>query len=182
MNHPNIFFRHLFLLLLVLVICTAVGRAQNDNTPNGGDPTPRERVQNRVEAQRIAYITNRLQLTPEEAQQFWPLYNQFVQQRNAIRAQNAGMPNLKGGVDNLTDADIEKVMLAEMDKQGKELELRKEYFQKLRKVLSIRKIFKLYRSEKDFNSEILKELRNRINERRQNRQNSPPPPPKPNGN
>ena len=39
---------------------------------------------NRMESYRIAYITDKLSLTPEEAQRFWPIYNQFRDQLKEI--------------------------------------------------------------------------------------------------
>ena len=112
------------------------------------------RARERVEAQRVGFITQRLNLTPEESQQFWPIYNQYTQQLQEIRkAARLEQPN-----DDITDVDAEKMIVAQMDRDTRELDLKKEYFQKLKKVISPRKVLKLYRAERDFKTDLLKQL------------------------
>ena len=54
-----------FLLLVSFTVSFLIGVAQNGN---------------RLEALKIAYITKRLDLSPEEAQKFWPIYNQYAEE------------------------------------------------------------------------------------------------------
>lgn len=112
------------------------------------------RVKERVEAQRIGFITQRLSLTPEESQAFWPVYNQYTEKLQQIR--NSVKP--EQSLDDMSDADTEKLIMAQMDKESRELDLRKEYYQKLKKVISVKKIAKLYKAERDFRGELLKQL------------------------
>ena len=51
--------------ILVLLIGLS-GYAQRDG-----------RMNERIKAQKVAFITEKLSLTAEEAQQFWPIYNAF---------------------------------------------------------------------------------------------------------
>lgn len=112
------------------------------------------RVKERVEAQRVGFITQRLSLTPEESQAFWPVYNQYTEKlqqiRNSVKSEQS--------LDDMSDADTEKLIMAQMDKESRELDLRKEYYQKLKKVISVKKIAKLYKAERDFRGELLKQL------------------------
>ena len=39
----------------------------------------------RIESMRIAYITDRLDLSPTESQQFWPLYNELQDKKRALK-------------------------------------------------------------------------------------------------
>jgi hypothetical protein len=113
-----------------------------------------DRLKNRVEAQRIGFIIQRLSLTPEESQQFWSLYNELTakvkQIRNAVKMEKP--------FDEMSDEETEKLILAQMDKETRELALRKEYYQKFKKVISVKKIAKLYKAERDFKAEMLKQL------------------------
>ena len=59
-----------FLLLVSLAFSFLIGVAQNGN---------------RLEALKIAYITKRLDLSPEEAQKFWPIYNQYAEELKRAR-------------------------------------------------------------------------------------------------
>jgi hypothetical protein len=120
----------------------------------------------RIEAMRIAFITQRLNLTSEEAQQFWPVFNQFSEKMQQIKGTKMDAP-----LDEMSDADAEKMILTEFDKESRELELKKEYYQKLKKVLSVRKIAKLYRAERDFKNELVKYLKEAREERKQLKRN-----------
>ena len=61
----------------------------------------------RIEAMRIAFITQRLNLTSEEAQQFWPVYNQFSEKMQQIKG-----PKMDTPLEDLNDADAEKMILS----------------------------------------------------------------------
>lgn len=113
------------------------------------------KIKERMEAQRAAFITQRLNLTPEEAQQFWPVYNQLTEKVQQVR--NAEKDEKKP-LDEMTDAEAEKMITTSFDKETRELELKKEYFQKLKKIISIKKIAKLYRVEREFKGELVKRL------------------------
>ena len=121
------------------------------------------RMKERVEAQRIGFITQRVNLTPEESQQFWPIYNEYTDKMRQIRSSNKGEKSF----DDMSDADTEKMIMSQFDKESRVMDLRKEYYQKFKKVISVKKIAKLYKAEQDFKGELLKQLQ----EMRQMRKN-----------
>ncbi len=108
-----------------------------------------------LQAQRIAFITQQMNLTPEEAQQFWPIYNQYTENLKQIR-QNYKLTKVD---DTATDDEIEKFVLAGFDKDQKEVELKKDYYFKLKKIISIRKIRKMYQAEIEFRQEVIQQLK-----------------------
>src|SRR5688500_17983103 len=54
-------------LVIFLLICTVAGFSQNESNVDAG----------RLQAYKIAYLTKRLNLTPQEAQRLWPIYNKY---------------------------------------------------------------------------------------------------------
>jgi hypothetical protein len=112
------------------------------------------KIEEKVKIQRIAFITQRLSLTETEAQQFWPIFNEFTDKLQQIRKQ----PKVEKPFDELADADVEKMITAQFDRDSREIDLKKEYFVKLKKVISVKKIAKLYKAEKDFRGELVKQL------------------------
>ena len=104
----------------------------------------------RIEAYRIAYLTKKLNLTPEEAQKFWPLYNKY---QNELRAARREYMQKNG---------------TELELQEKQLEIRKRYNGEFGKALSTEKIDKLYKSEKEFMNILQKEYQDRRNQRLNN--------------
>lgn len=121
----------------------------------------------KVEAMKIAYLTNQLDLTPTEAQQFWPVFNEYETKIQAIR--QSRRKDKKEGSDNLdqlTDKEVEALIDSEVGFRQKELDVLKEYHAKFKAVLPIRKVAKLYRAQEDFKRELLKKIQERKGEKR----------------
>lgn len=107
----------------------------------------------RIESLRIAYITRELNLSAEEAQQFWPLYNDFREkQKNANDDRKGKRP------EDLNDSELEGFINAELEREAKVLQLRREFVAKVRKVIPLRKVVRLLSIEREFQKRLLKRL------------------------
>ena len=95
----------------------------------------------KVQALKIAFITQKLELTSEEAQKFWPVYNRY----DAAIKQTI-MDN-RGG-----DA---------IDKEEQILIIRKKYRTEFTKVLGQPKTNKFFNTEKEFRGVLMRNLKNR---------------------
>lgn len=126
--------KNIYLLLTFLISFSFAGLAQQD----GG----------RIQAYKIAYLTKKLSLTPQEAQRFWPVYNQYESELRAVR-----MENRQGGKNQI---EIEE----------KVLNVRKKYNTEFSKVISPEKVNTLFRSEKEFSTIVQKEMMERRNNKR----------------
>lgn len=126
--------------------------------------------QKKIEAQKVAFITNYLELTPEESAVFWPVYKQYEKDKRAIRKQYKRTEEIEE-IEKMTDAELEAQMLSSFQRDQKQLDLKKEYFEKLKEVLSMRKIAKLRVAEKEFKTTILDVMRKRRKERRMQQNN-----------
>lgn len=123
-----------------------------------------------IEALHTAFITEKLNLTPDESQKFWPVYNDYRNDLDAIkkqRQQNKELIRKAGGIDNMSDADVQKLIANETDIESRELDLRKEYIVKFEQVLPARKVAKFYMAEDEFKLYLLKQLSERRAGRRQ---------------
>lgn len=116
----------------------------------------------KVKALKVAYITEQLELTPEEAQKFWPIYNTFDDKQAELRHEkmrailNRFQP---GSVDKLSEKEA-STLLAQMEKIEEDLfNLRKKFIKDLQGIISAKKIIKLKKAEEDFNRELLKQMR-----------------------
>jgi replicative superfamily II helicase len=117
----------------------------------------REKMNDRVEVRRAAFLSHRLQLTPEEAQVFFPLFNEYVAKTKLIRQQAKSEKK----IEDFNDAEAEKAIAAQFDVESRIIDLKKEYYQKFKKVLSSKRIALLYKTEREFKGELLNELQNR---------------------
>lgn len=118
----------------------------------------------KIEAARIGVITERLELTPEQAEQFWPIYRELTNRRREIRSE---MRQLRHGHDPATATEEEnrKLLDENFQLQEKELVLNKEYDEKLLTVISPGQLLALKQAEEDFRRMILRQLERRAQKR-----------------
>jgi Spy/CpxP family protein refolding chaperone len=117
-----------------------------------------------IKTLKVAFITNELSLTPDEASKFWPLYNAFEERQQEIKKQR-----LKGYVDRMDNESFDKLsekeaatMLAQMESSEDELHLaKKKFVTSLKGVISPIKILKLKKAEENFNRKLLQQYRDR---------------------
>lgn len=137
-----------YILLVIVLTTTFLSFAQNKGTSD------------KIEAMKIAFLTNKMELTSKEAQLFWPLYNEYNDKAEKLRkVKRSDFSELKNKMDNLTDAQIRQYMNEVLDTKQKELTLEKEYFEKYIKVLPAKKLAKLYQAENLFKKELIRKLK-----------------------
>ena len=108
-----------------------------------------------IQSKRIAFITERVNFTPEEAQAFWPLYNELRLKKAELnkKIRNKIEPN-----QNSNSTDYKKLNEEKIDAELKKALLEKEYYLKYKQILSEEKIYKLYKAEREFRKILLKEI------------------------
>jgi Spy/CpxP family protein refolding chaperone len=118
----------------------------------------------KVKALKVAYITEQLDLTKEEAQKFWPIYNSFDDKQAELRHEKmrAILDRFEpGNVDKLSEKEA-STLLTQMETVEESLfTLRKKFIKDLQGVLSAKKIIKLKKAEEDFNRTLLKQIKER---------------------
>lgn len=142
-------------ILVVFLLTTFVVAAQEgeDNIPQ--DPKVREKIN----AARVAYITERLGLTPEEAEKFWPLYREYANKQRELKQQFNTAKKEGKPADELLDL--------EHSLKQKGLDIEKEYSGKLRQSISPQKLMSLRGAEEDFRKLVIQQLQQRqLNQQR----------------
>ena len=114
----------------------------------------------KIESARIALITDRLGLSPEQAQRFWPIYNEYSTQRRQLRSQ---LTEARKGIDpqTLTEQQSQQMMNLRFEVKQKELNLEKDYAKRLRDVISSQQILSLRNAEDDFKRMLLQRIEQR---------------------
>jgi hypothetical protein len=125
------------------------------------------RLRGRIEAMKVAFITEKTGLSPEQAQQFWPMYNEYQDAQKAIRNKYPVNRN----IEQLSDEALEAQMLRNFEREQELLDLKKTYFEKMQAVISLRQIALLNMAEQEFNKEVLRRMMN-LQQRRQRQNNN----------
>jgi len=114
----------------------------------------------KFDAMRIAFITERLELSSAEAEKFWPVYNEYQKLKQGLRDEmHALHQNFNDNNATLSDKETEDILAKHMELQKKETALDVQYNEKFREVLSARKVMKLYMAEMHFKSFLLHQIR-----------------------
>lgn len=112
----------------------------------------------KIQDAKVAIITNRLNLTPEQSTGFWPMYNEYSQRRREIhRAQRKIINDKKaeGQNDEAVLSNLKEVQ----ELRQKELDLEKEYQNKFLKVITASQVIELYKAERTFNDMLIQRLK-----------------------
>jgi len=112
-----------------------------------------------LENAKIAFITNRVVLTQDQAQKFWPLYNEFSTRRRDLNRN--GRLLRREVTDGMSDQQIRDNFNQSFALRQQELSLEKEYFDKFQKVISLRQAAQLFLAERDFTKEVIKRVAGR---------------------
>jgi len=114
----------------------------------------------RIKALKIAFITEKLELTSEEAETFWPIYNNFESQRESLRKQ---MAIKRRGLDfeNLTEKEAKEIVKEIIAHEEQKTAIETKFLNKLIGVLPSKKIIMLKVAEDKFKRRMLDELRKR---------------------
>lgn len=149
------------LIILTLILFTYTRSFSQDQS-----------AREKIEAARIALITERLDLTPEQAEKFWPIYREFSAKQRTIKRE---FQNLKKNFDPSTASEEESQSILEKGYQIKEkqLDLEKNYSERMQQVVTSRQLMNLKKAEQDFREMLMKRireenaLRNRLENNRQ---------------
>ncbi len=137
-------------LIPVLLCCSLLwAQAQNDGF--------RRPLEERIETQRIAFITEKVQLTPQEAQAFWPIYNAFRESEREIKAQRAPTKSIL----DMDEVDAVEYLELQMALEQQEHELKLRFTNDLRPVLSAKKILRFFAAERQFKERLLQLMKQR---------------------
>jgi hypothetical protein len=117
----------------------------------------------KIEAAKIAFFTQKLDLSAEEAKIFWPIYNDYQKEQNLLwkgRMQKMISFRKVTEIDDLSDTEIQTLIAGDFDFKQRDLNIEKKYYSKFKSSgLSIKLIGKFYRAKEAFKRELLNQYR-----------------------
>jgi len=145
--------RKISVFAIFAIFCTVNISAQNAN-------------RERLEAYKIAFFTKRLNLTPGEAEKFWPLYNEYQETKSRIQLERQELNrNFNQNGLNMNDREMTEAGDRLIGLEVREAALAQEFHNKIKTVLTPAKILRLYQAENQYRLQLLKELQERREER-----------------
>ena len=142
-------------LIFGLLLSTAAGMAQ----PKIGDRAEIEKKKEKIEAIKVAYITEELELTVAESQAFWPVYNELQSKEHELREeQRANFMSLKKD-EEISEKELETMIYKMSDIHIAIEELRKSYLDDFIDLLGAKKTLQLLKAEKEFGRRMIERMK-----------------------
>jgi hypothetical protein len=141
--------RKIVVFTIFAAFCTMNLTAQNAN-------------RQRLDAYKIAFFTKRLNLTSQEAEKFWPVYNEYQDAKNKIQLERQEINrNFNQNELNMNDRELTDAGDRFIGLQVREAALAQEFHNKIKTVLSPVKVMRLFQAENQYRIQLLNELRQR---------------------
>ena len=134
-------------IVVLLLLQASSGAAQGDSK------------RDKIDALRVAFITKKVNFSSTEAQYFWPLYNEMNDKLEAARKTFRLQYNANTNYDFKTDKEAEAYLAAELSLKQREFELYREYYDKFKKIMPVKKVAALRRAEEDFKKEMIESIK-----------------------
>lgn len=146
----------LFILTLSILVLS-----QHSVWAQRGEGNNKERWE-RYRSEKVAFLTTNLELTPEEAQQFWPVYNQMEKEKGEMHEKKRELEQrVRAAEETISDDEIIKLTREFASIEEKEGALSKKYNEEFLKILPPKKVLKLYKVEGEFRMHMFKKYRDR---------------------
>lgn len=148
--------KRFFTIAAALCICLGAISAQDKRN---NDNRRQDDWKEKIKSEKVAFLTNEMNLTADEAQAFWPVYDKCYiakekAQRNVMKAYKALGLAVKENKD--TGARLDEYIGSLESQEG----LNAEHAAQFKAVLPVEKVAKLYLAEEKFRREQLHRLHN----------------------
>ncbi|MFT6998555.1 MAG: hypothetical protein ACJAQ4_002317 [Cryomorphaceae bacterium] len=149
-------------IITLLLLLPAVVWGQMEHPPQ---LSPEKRKE--IEAMKVAYLTSQMDLSPEEAQVFWPVYNQFRSEMDELRGEGRKKHQLfKINQADYSDKELIEHMEFKFDHERERIAIEERYFKEFVEILSPQKVLTMTEAEEGFKRELLRKMRGERQEKR----------------
>jgi hypothetical protein len=115
----------------------------------------------KIKSEKVSFITEKINLTVEEAQQFWPIYNEFANKSDKLFEEERGLKRqIRHERDKLSNNELLTIADRLIDIKIERAQLEKEYHIKYKEILSSDKLLSLYEAEFGFRRHLLRKYKN----------------------
>jgi len=125
----------------------------------------RKGSRDKIKMLKISYLTDRLKLTPDEAQKFWPVYNIHDKKKHELkfklRSEIKKAIKENENINAVSENDAERLISLKLTTEKKIYELHENFIIKIKKILSYKKIIQLELAEMEFGRKLLNRYRHK---------------------
>jgi len=130
--------KQFFTLLTLFLLGAGVASAQEEK------PNPKQ--EEKIQALEIAFISRKLELSTDEAQKFWPVYNDYKKEMRQVVMTSRNNPG----------RDV-------VETEQRMLDIRKKYKDRFSGIIGQPRMNKFFQAEHEFRGVLLNRLKNQPN-------------------
>jgi hypothetical protein len=151
-THKKIKFAAAFIGLITLLPFSSIAQGHYGRDDMGDK-------KGKLKTYKIAFLTDRLELTPAEAEKFWPVYNEHEAAMETFHKDfRKSHPFEPEDIDAMSEADANVFIKQHLDHELQVFEMQKAFLGKLNGVIPAKKILLLMEAEKDFRVEVVRKM------------------------
>lgn len=122
----------------------------------------RRPVQEKIKTLKVAFITERLSLSSNEAQAFWPIYNEHEENLEALkRKERIEIRSKMMDFESLSEREASALLQQSIALEKEKQQMNIRFLQQMQEVISAKKTFLLIKAEEDFKKRLLREIQQR---------------------
>lgn len=145
-------YKRIILFTLFSLITASFAFGQHNKRDRG-------ELSEKLKAKKIAYIIDNLEITPEQSEKFWPIYNEYKNEKKALDKDTRASSDM-------TEAEAKEYLNQRLERARKEIDLREKYNARFLEVISANQLVKLSHVERKFKREMLNDIKRRYSSRR----------------
>ncbi len=153
-----------FTSIIILIFSSLSLFSQPGRGPGPGQGRHLNERMQAIESRRVAHITSALSLTPAEAREFWPVYNEYLDRVNRMNQEARVWQEKMSDIDKLSNKEAAELAEMEVKRMENSAALRRSYHEKLKEVLPIKKIALLYEAERSFSRMLFRQTQQGMGE------------------
>ncbi len=138
--------RFSFLIAMLLISFAIIGQSTDD------------KHKERYDAQKIAYITTKLELSSDEAKLFWPIYNKYQEEFDGLRNKK----DMNSFSNEMSNEEAQSYLDQRTKIEEQYMSIKKRYYADLKKAVSVKKIAMLTVAEREFRNEMMSKVKKRL--------------------
>ena len=116
-----------------------------------------------IQSAKIAFFTTELELSPKEAEEFWPIYNNFWKEREkSYRRIQGNLKNIDkalSGESKISETELKTLMDKYVTEFSSEGDIFKNFHSQFMRILPAEKVAKIYVTEEKFRIKMIHQLR-----------------------
>lgn len=107
-----------------------------------------------IKAHKVAYLTEKMDLSVSEAEKFWPLYNEYEKSQQKIRSE------AQVQIKSPTNEEARSILFSSLEKDEKNIGLKRKFYEAAAQVVSYQKLYLMEQGEREFRIKILERYKN----------------------